>query len=86
MNQVMHHEENLSVVLEDNIFDQMMLMDLYLKKNLYEHLEVENEKMDKEMLMMRFGMANYQQNIYLNQPMEEMLELEKYKNKNENYF
>jgi hypothetical protein len=33
--------------------------------------------MDKEMLMMMFVMANYQQNIYLNQPMEEMLELEK---------
>jgi hypothetical protein len=30
------------------MFDQMM-KDLMSKKNLYEHVEVENEKMDKEM-------------------------------------
>jgi hypothetical protein len=58
------------VELEDNMFDQMM-KDLLLMKNLYEHVEVENEKMDREMQMM-LEKTNWQQNIYLIQPMKAM--------------
>jgi hypothetical protein len=50
----MHHVEDLSVELEDNMFDQMMLL---MKGNLCEHVEVGNERMDKEMMRM-FVMAS----------------------------
>lgn len=82
MNQVMYHVEDLLVVLGDNIFDQMILMtmDLLSKKNLHEHVEVVDLKMGMKMLM-AFVMANYQQNIYLCQPMEGMIILLKQKQK-----
>ncbi len=70
MNQVMYHVEDLSVESEDNMFDQMK-KDLLQKKNFHGYVPVEDEMMDKEMSRL-FGTTNWQQNIYLIQPMEEM--------------
>jgi hypothetical protein len=70
MNRVMYHVEDLSVELEDNMFDQMM-KDWYLKKNLDEYGQVEGEMIHREMSDL-FETTNWQRNIYLVQPMEEM--------------
>jgi hydroxymethylpyrimidine pyrophosphatase-like HAD family hydrolase len=70
MNQVMYHVEDLSVESEDNMFDQMT-KDLWLKENLHEYERVEDEMMNKEMSRL-FETTNWQRNIYLIQPMEEM--------------
>ena len=71
----MYHVEDLSVGLVDNMFDQMM-KDWYLKRNLHGYEQVVDEMMHREMSNL-LEMANWQRNIYLVQPMEEMSELKK---------
>lgn len=82
MHPVMYHVGDLSVELEDSMFDQMLrhsMMDGLKKWNSHEHVVVVLEMLEmmhKEMTM-PFDLTNCLRNICLIQPKEVKLKLEK---------